>query len=354
MIGTTLRKLALTAFAISAFAVATRAAPEAQTLDETRNAAVVVMYHRFGEDNYPSTNIRLDQFEAHIKELTSGKYNVVALDELVSAIRDKRKLPDRTVAITIDDAFTSVYREAWPRLKAAKLPFTVFIATGQVAAKAGGNYMTWEQIREMHKAGAGFANHSVTHAHLADQGAARVKKELAQSNAAFEKQLGFRPQILAYPYGEASAAVMVAAKDAGFIAAFGQHSGVVHDGANFHYLPRFAINESFGSIQRLKLVANALPIYATDISPAEPFLSSDRPNPPAFGFTIPDGVPYRNRLACYSSQHGKLELQRLGDQRVEVRLPKAFRPGRARINCTLPAQNDRWRWFGYQFYTPRP
>ncbi len=354
MIGINLRKLALTAFAISAIAMTAQAAPAAQTLDETRNAGVVMMYHRFGEGDYPSTNIRLEQFEAHIKELTSGKYNVIALDALVDAIREKRKLPDRTLAITIDDAFTSVYREAWPRLKAAKLPFTVFIATGQVAAKPGGNYMTWEQIREMHKDGVGFANHSVTHAHLADQGAARVKKELAEANTEFEKQLGFRPRIHAYPFGEASGAVITAARDAGFVAAFGQHSGVVHDGANFHYLPRFAINESFGSIERLKLIANALPIYATDISPAEPFLGSGQANPPAFGFTIPEHVPYVNRLACYSSQHGKLTLQRLGDRRIEVRLPKAFRPGRARINCTLPARNGRWRWFGYQFYTPKP
>jgi peptidoglycan/xylan/chitin deacetylase (PgdA/CDA1 family) len=354
MIGTTLRKLTLAAFVIAATAVTARTAPAAQSLDETRNAGVVVMYHRFGEEKYPSTNIRLEQFEAHIKELTSGKYNVVALNELVDAIRDKRKLPDRTLAITIDDAFTSVYREAWPRLKAAKLPFTVFIATGQVATNPGGNYMTWDQIREMHKAGVGFANHSVSHAHLADEGATRVKKELAESSAAFEKQLGFRPRIHAYPFGEASAAVIAAARGAGFIAAFGQHSGVVHDGANFHYLPRFAINESFGSLQRLKLIASALPVYATDISPAEPFLGPGQANPPAFGFTIPEQVPYRNRIACYSSQHGKLVLQRLGDQRIEVRLPKALRPGRARINCTMPAHSGRWRWFGHQFYTPRP
>ena len=59
-------------------------------------------------------------------------------------------------------------------------------------------------------------------------------------------------------------------------------------------------------------------------------------------------------LACYSSQHGRLAMERLGERRIEVRLPTALRPGRARINCTLPARDNRWRWFGYQYYMPRP
>ena len=33
--------------------------------------AVILMYHRFGEDQLPSTNIRLDQFDAHLKKLSN-------------------------------------------------------------------------------------------------------------------------------------------------------------------------------------------------------------------------------------------------------------------------------------------
>ena len=36
------------------------------------DSAVVFMYHRFGESETPSTNIRLDQFERHIEELSTG------------------------------------------------------------------------------------------------------------------------------------------------------------------------------------------------------------------------------------------------------------------------------------------
>ena len=59
-----------------------------------------------------STKPISDAIDAHIRELTSGQYNVMALPEIVAAIRNGRELPNRTIAITIDDAYLSVYTEA--------------------------------------------------------------------------------------------------------------------------------------------------------------------------------------------------------------------------------------------------
>ena len=47
----------------------------------------------------------------------------------------------------------------------------------------------------------------------------------------------------------------------------------------------------------------------------------------------------------------RTRIERLGD-RVEVRLSAPFPPGRARINCTMPGPDDRWRWYGVQFFIP--
>ena len=85
-------------------------------------SAVILMYHRFGEDKYPSTNIRLDQFDAHLEKLASGDYTVLPLDKIIRHMQNGIDLPDRTVAITIDDAYLSVFTEAWPRLEAKGFP----------------------------------------------------------------------------------------------------------------------------------------------------------------------------------------------------------------------------------------
>ena len=55
------------------------------------DSAVILMYHRFGESAFPSTNIRLAQFEAHIAELASGPYTVMSVPDIVAAIREGRE-----------------------------------------------------------------------------------------------------------------------------------------------------------------------------------------------------------------------------------------------------------------------
>jgi peptidoglycan/xylan/chitin deacetylase (PgdA/CDA1 family) len=309
-------------------------------------SAVVIMYHRFGAHTFPSTNIRIDQFEAHLEELAIGKYTVRPVGDIVNALKAGRPLPDRTIGLTIDDAFLSVYRQAWPRLRKAGLPFTLFVATDAID-RGGKDYMNWDQVREMARAGVTIGAHSASHGHLPTMSARAIKGEIARSNKRFEKELGFKPQLFAYPYGEAGRAVVAAARAAGYTASFSQYSGVLHGKSDFFYLPRFAMNEHYGSLRRFRMAANALALHATDFIPRDSTLG---PNPPAFGFTVGKEIRGLSALACYSSAHGKLAAQRLGQRRIEVRMPQALKPGRSRINCTLPAGGGRWRWLGYQFF----
>jgi len=315
-------------------------------------SAVVIMYHRFGESRYPSTNIRLEQFEAHLAEIASGGYTVRPLPEIVAAVRAGRMLPPRTIAITIDDAFLSVWQEAWPRLRRAGLPFTLFVAT-QSIDRATPGYMGWDQIRELAQAGVTIGSQTVSHPHMPLLSDERNAAELRDSNARFEEKLGKRPTLIAYPYGEYSLAVRRVTEQAGFAAGFGQHSGVLHQGADFYYLPRFAMNESYGDLKRFRMATNALPLPASDITPADPFLKQGA-NPPLFGFTVSRDVVKRlSLLACYASGQGKVRIERLGDTRIEVRMNQPFAAGRTRVNCTLPAGQGRWRWFSRQFLVPR-
>lgn len=314
------------------------------------DSAVVVMYHRFGEGQYPSTNIRLDQFEAHLAEIQSGLYTVLPLAEIVRRIRVGEPLPERTLGISIDDAYRSVYAEAWPRLREAGLPFTLFVATDAVDA-GGANFMTWDQIRELAAAGVTIGSQTASHPHMPDLSPERNRAEIEKSNARFEAELGRKPELFAYPFGEASRAVMDLVAETGFAAAFGQHSGVAHRTADRFYLPRFAFNEAFGDLQRFRLAGGALPLPIADLAPNDPMLAGN--NPPAFGFTVAEGVGGLDSLRCFASGQSRTRVEHLGDRRIEVRLTEPFAPGRARINCTMPGPGGRWRWYGVQFYIPK-
>ena len=261
---------------------ATAIMPETARAAE-ENGAVVLMYHRFGEADYPSTNVQLAQVDAHIKMLQDGDFTVLPLPDIIAAFENGDTLPDRTIAITIDDAFQSIYDVAWPKFREAGFPFTVFVATDLVD-RGHGNYMSWDQLRELQKAGVTIGNHSVSHPHLPDRDTATVRREIAYAQARITAELGVAPSLFAYPFGESSHEIAELVTELGFTAAFGQHSSVAFAEHNRFYLPRFALNENFGNTDRFDLIVNALPLRAMDLTPADPILRSN--NPPAFGFTL--------------------------------------------------------------------
>ena len=314
--------------------------------EEMRDSATVIMYHRFGEDRYPSTNIRLAQFEEHLALLTNGDYTILPLPEIVATLQAGGSLPDRTVAITIDDAYLSVYEEAWPRLQELGLPFTIFVATEPVEKNRRG-YMSWEMLRELQSAGVTIGSQTHTHPHLYRESPEKVREEIQLSNDYFIKELGMRPELFAYPFGEYSSFVIEIVKEAGFVAAFGQNSGIMHGKDRFFELPRFAFNEDYGTTDRLELAVNGLPLKITDLTPEDMVLTE---NPPLYGFTLHEDMRPEGQLRCFASGFGKVDVSIIG-RRAEIRLPDALKEGRSRINCTMPAGQNRWRWFGRQFLT---
>lgn len=316
---------------------------------QAANSAVILMYHRFGETAFPATNIRLEQFEAHIQELTSGGYTVLPVTDILRAVRHNKPLPERTIGITIDDGYRSIYEQAWPRLRKARLPFTVFISTDPIDQGLN-SHLSWDQIREMRLAGVSFGAHTGSHLHMVAAGADKNRDEVARANSRMASELGSKPTLFAYPYGEAGRLVVSVVKSAGYTASFGQHSGVVSRWTNFDYVPRFALNEHFGGLSRFKLVANTLPLPAKEITPVDTRVGAV--NPPHFGFTVAEPIKYLGQLNCFSSNEGRVNHARLGDTRIEVRMTKPFETGRTRINCTMPAGNGRWRWLGTLFVVP--
>ncbi|MDG2034004.1 MAG: polysaccharide deacetylase family protein [Rhodospirillales bacterium] len=313
-------------------------------------SAVILMYHRFGESQFPSTNIRLEQLDAHIQELKSGPYTVLPVVEIVSKIKSGTPLPDRTVGITVDDGFKSIYQEAWPRFKRANLPFTVFVSTDPFDENRA-SHLTWDEVREMKAAGVDFGAHTASHLHMTAAAPAKNEAEIKKSNTRLANELGRTPTLFAYPFGEAGTEVIKTARIGGYAFSFGQHSGVIHPKSDFNYLPRFAMNEKFGSPNRFKLVINTLPFPVTDFVPKDTKIGPV--NPPNVGFTAAPGLINLSSLTCYVSGEGRVPVTLLGTNRIEIRARKPFSKGRTRLNCTLLGAPDRWHWLGTLFVRPK-
>lgn len=314
------------------------------------SGASILMYHRFGENTVPSTNIRLEQFDAHIAELKSGPYHVMGLPELVAKLKSGEPLPDRAVAVTADDAYISAFTEGWPRLKKAGIPFTLFVATEPVTSRLKG-YLTWDQIRQMKAEGVTIGAHSHRHPSLPALSPDKAREDLETSMALFEKELGERPSLFAYPFGEWDAQTLKLVKQFGYSVAFGQHSGVAHSQHDMFWQPRFPMNETFGSVERLRQALNALPLPVSDVEPADVLVKlGQTANPPVLRFTAAPGVGRLNQMICYTGEGKQLVPKLIGERRYEMQAPAALRPPRDRISCSVPSsQQGRFRWFGIQF-----
>jgi len=319
-------------------------------LAEGVNHAVVIMYHRFGMHQTPTTNVSMRDFERHIAYLEKNNFNVWPLQKIVDYLRQKKPLPDRTLAICIDDAYLSVYEHAFPLLKKKGWPFTVFVATDPID-KHYKPYMSWDELREMHEAGVTIANHSRSHAHLVDrlpgentqQWRTRVSNDIAYAQKRLQQELGFTPKLFAYPYGEFSNALQMIVKEAGYNA-FGQHSGAVGVDSNFTALPRFPFSEEYSNIEDFATKVSSLPFDFQSYSPTESVLTSK--SPPVLKIKFKHDIKNYRELRCYASGNHLMSTTWLGDKKNEVQVSTDARYAqrRFRYNCTLPAAKGRYYW----------
>jgi len=303
------------------------------------------MYHRFNEPKYPSTNIQMDIFKEQIKIIESSNAIFIDPNNLHKEIPAIHKT--KSILLTIDDGFSSFYKNAWPYLKNKKIPFILFISTREIGKNG---YMTWDQIREVENSKIGIiGNHSHTHDYLVDLNNKKINYDIDQSIKIFKKELGYNPNYFSYPFGEYSLDFINIIKQ-NFNFAFGQHSGVVDLSKDNFQLPRFPINEKYGDLERFKSVINLLPLYYKNIFPKENYLT-DINNPPKVSVEFFSEQNNLENITCYSNENNKWRKSKTifeNDYKLKILINEKFTTERGRINCSL---NDKegWRWFGIQF-----
>ncbi len=302
------------------------------------------MYHRFEENKYPSTNIRIDVFKKHLNIIESNKLSFLNprnFDYEFNRVSEKKK-----ILLTIDDAFSSFYLNAWPILKNNKIPFILFVSTETVGKKG---YMSWNEIIKISKEDfVTIGNHSHSHEYLTKYKFNNFKKDIDESIRIFREKLNYNPIFFSYPFGEYSLEQKQYISNK-FDYAFGQHSGVIDLNKDKFELPRFPINEKYGDLERFNFLINLLPIQYKKLTPDEKLLSNQE-NPPSIVIEFFKEQKDLNLINCFSNEGGDWKNSKLKylDSKIKVIFTEKFLPRRGRINCSMKDKNG-WRWLGTQF-----
>lgn len=222
----------------------------------------VLIYHRFGENRYPSTNIAVESFREQMSYLQDHGYQVVSLASVALALKENRPVPDRAVVITIDDGYESAYTQAWPILKSFNYPYTIFLNI-QAVNDGYHNLLSWQQVAEMRAAGADIQDHGYAHHRLADWPSGMsenvyrqwIRDDLRKGSDILAERIGTRPQFFAIPYGEYNAIVIDEAVKVGYQAILTQDPGAVSSETSRFQIPREPIlGYEWGTMEHFKMI----------------------------------------------------------------------------------------------------
>jgi len=182
----------------------------------------VLVYHKFSKRTADRMTVREDAFEEQMAFLKKNGYRVITLDDLFDFLNRKRSIPSKSVVITFDDGWRSMYEIAYPILKRYGYPATLFVATDLI--HQSNSTLDWGKIREMARNGIDVQCHSKTHrtlGKLEDEETfgeyfETVKVELIESSKIIKQQLNKDVKYLAYPFGDTNSLLIATLGKLGF------------------------------------------------------------------------------------------------------------------------------------------
>ena len=128
---------------ISLFLLQTNLYATEKKYEKDEKGILSLMYHRFEENKYPSTNIKMDVFKKHMEIIKNNNFEFFDPKDFEKEFYNVKV--NKKILITIDDAFLSFYNNAWPVLKKNQIPFILFTSTETIGNKG---YMTMDQLKE--------------------------------------------------------------------------------------------------------------------------------------------------------------------------------------------------------------
>jgi peptidoglycan/xylan/chitin deacetylase (PgdA/CDA1 family) len=320
------------------------------------HAAVILQYHHVSDSTPASTSISPKQFEVHLQYLKDNNFKVVPLSELIEGIKNQRPLPDKSVAITFDDAYTDVLTQAKPILDKFSFPYTIFVNPGIITRNDNNDsshYLSWIQLKALGDTGVIIANHGYEHDSMAritenltqTQWLTKQTSLLLKAEAIIKENTGQSWRYYAYPYGEYDMAVQAWAKANDFVA-FSQQSGAIDLSTDLTSVPRFPASKPYDKISGLRDKLNSLAFNISfEGEQAETIFKHKEAQ--SITFEVETGDFYKSGLNCYISGLGKQKINWHDDNSFSINFSKDLPIGRVRANCTAASISKPGRYYWY-------
>jgi len=173
------------------------------------NSVPILAYHSISDNlfgyshPYYQINTTPGVFADQMKWLRNNGYRTLDLQELPAAFLSGCDLSKRFV-ITFDGGYRDILTEGWPVMQQCGFSATVFLITDRIQSTPqrieGADYLTWQDVRELHARGISFGSHTVSHPDLRSLAPEEIDYEIGYSKEVIEQMLGAPIRSFAYPF----------------------------------------------------------------------------------------------------------------------------------------------------------
>jgi len=213
----------------------------------SQHMAPIIMYHSITPQAKVENRLQVSTslFKRQMQFLKIHHYNIIPLEKLGEMIRDKQKIPAKTVAITIDDGYEDNYVYAYPVLKKLGFPATIFIVVNEVGRPNGGR-LSWGQIKQMRDSGLiTIGSHTLDHPYLPEvKSEEELKRQIFESKKILEEKLSTPVVAFCYPAGRFNAHIRDLVIQAGYKCAVATGLGRRFSNQDVYVLKRVRISEA--------------------------------------------------------------------------------------------------------------
>lgn len=202
--------------------------------------AHIFVYHRFADDRYQSANTTIKELTKQFEYFKKNDYHVVPLSKILDKLENKEEIPNKWIALTIDDAYKSFYDNGLEIFKKYNYPFSLYVYV-EATEKKYGDFMTWEEIKEASKYGE-IGLHSYSHSKLQNLTTQELLEDTKKAYNIFVLNTGIKPVTYAYPYGEYTQKVKnTLQNNFSFRSILNQNTGSVNIKTDIYDIPRIAL-----------------------------------------------------------------------------------------------------------------
>ncbi len=303
-------------------------------------SGIVLMYHRFEDQRFPSTSISSKNFQDQITYLKENNFNILPISDLILFFNEDHEIPKKSVFITIDDGYKSFYEHAFPILKKNKIPFSLFLSTKFVSNEKKSDFMSWDMIKELSENKGEILNHTHSHPKLLELQINEVEEEFDLAEKKIISKIGRLQKVVSYPYGESNTQIQELVKKMGYEIGFSQHSSPIHLKENKLALPRFAINDEFGGMKRFIQIVNSKALIISDLK-----VLIDDSNLEKFEVSFSTDKN-ESSINCYINNNAVLKKKVKKQNIINLKINNLKKNRRYRINCTYFDKERTLFWYG--------